>query len=257
MRDDVVGPIVEISDVRCHFGGVKAVDGASFALQRGRITGLIGPNGAGKSTLLNSVAGSLRPTGGTIRFEGDDITGRPPHEIARSGLLRTFQRSSEFGHLTVMENLVAAAPGCRGTTVLGALRSKRSWKTDEDAAVVEARALLERFDMWEKAHDYAGELSGGQKRLVELMRALMARPTVLLLDEPFAGVLPSLVRRIERHLMDLRREGLTMMLVEHDLGTIERLSDHVVVMANGRVLAEGMLSELREHRGVIDAYLGG
>ena len=257
MRDDVVDPIVEISDVRCHFGGVRAVDGASFALERGRITGLIGPNGAGKSTVLNTVAGSLRPTGGTVRFDGVDITGRGPHEIARGGLLRTFQRSSEFGHMTVLENLVAAAPDCRGTTVLGALRSRRWWRADEDAAVARAHELLERFDMGAKAHEYAGQLSGGQKRLVELMRALMARPTVLLLDEPFAGVLPSLVRRIEQHLMDLRREGLTMMLVEHDLGTIERLSDHVIVMANGRVLAQGALAELRENREVIDAYLGG
>jgi ABC-type branched-subunit amino acid transport system ATPase component len=250
--------ILEVEDLVRAFGGVRAVDGASFSVPAGQITGLIGPNGAGKSTLLNVIAGTDRPTAGRVRFQGgEDITGLPAHRLARRGIVRTFQLSSEFGRLTVLENLVVAAPHQRGSTFWGALRSKRFWGPEESRLILRAQDLLERFSMAHAADQYAGELSGGQKRLVEIMRALMAEPQVLLLDEPLAGVLPSLARTVEEHLLSLRREGLSMLLVEHELGAVERLTDSVIVMAQGRVLARGTMADMREHKEVVDAYLVG
>jgi ABC-type branched-subunit amino acid transport system ATPase component len=248
---------LDVHDLRVDFGGVKAVDGASFSIPDGRVTGLIGPNGAGKSTALKLIAGALAPTGGRILLDGEDITGQPAHEMARRGMIRTFQLSSEFAHLTVIENLLVAAPDQRATTFLGALRGKRYWRGQQDELVDQARALLEQFDMLPKADEYAGELSGGQKRLVEVMRALMAKPRLLLLDEPLAGVNPTLRLVIEQHLLRLRDAGLTMMMVEHELGSVERCCDGVIVMAQGRVLARGSMQELRENKEVVDAYLAG
>jgi branched-chain amino acid transport system permease protein len=255
-RTDVAA-IIEIRDLVVQFGGTRAVDGVSLDVRRGEITGLIGPNGAGKSSLLNAAAGALRPSGGSIVYQGENIAGEPAHRIARRGVTRTFQVSSEFSRLTVLENLVVASPGLRGESFWGTMRSKRYWRDDEADAVDRAMALLERFEMTAAAHQYAGELSGGQKRLVEIMRALMAKPKVLLLDEPFAGVLPSLVRTLEAHLLALRVDGLAIVMVEHELGAVERITDSVVVMAQGRVLAQGTMSEMREHPEVVDAYLVG
>jgi branched-chain amino acid transport system ATP-binding protein len=248
---------VQVHDLRVDFGGVKAVDGASFSIPDGRVTGLIGPNGAGKSTALKLIAGALAPTGGRILLDGEDVTGQPAHEMARRGMIRTFQLSSEFAHLTVIENLLVAAPNQRATTFLGALRGKRYWRGQQDELVDQARVLLEQFDMLAKADEYAGELSGGQKRLVEVMRALMAKPRLLLLDEPLAGVNPTLRLVIEQHLLRLRDAGLTMMMVEHELGSVERCCDGVIVMAQGTVLARGSMQELRENKEVVDAYLAG
>jgi ABC-type branched-subunit amino acid transport system ATPase component len=248
---------VEVADLRCQFGGVLAVDGISFSIPSGKVTGLIGPNGAGKSTALKLIAGALPPTGGRIVYQGEDVAGLPVHSVARRGLLRTFQLSSEFARLTVMENLVVAAPNQRGTTFLGALLGRRYWGRQQTETVDRARGLLDRFGMAEKADEYAGRLSGGQKRLVEIMRALMAEPTVLLLDEPLAGVNPSLALKVEEHLMRLRDEGLTMLMVEHELGSVERVCDSVIVMAQGRLLASGSMEELRENERVVDAYLAG
>jgi branched-chain amino acid transport system ATP-binding protein len=249
--------ILEVDQVHCHFGGVRAVDGASFSVARATITALIGPNGAGKTTMLNLIAGVEVPSSGEIRYEGLNIAGEPPHRVAQRGLIRTFQKSSEWSRLTVLENLVAAAPRQRGGSFSGALRSRRYWRDSELLLVERARELLERFDMSHKQDEYAGELSGGQKRLVEIMRALMAEPTVLLLDEPFAGLLPTLARTIEGHLMALRDEGLTMLMVEHELGPVERMADSTIVMAQGQVLARGLMTELRDNSAVVEAYLVG
>jgi len=249
--------VLEVKDLHIDFGGVRAVDGASFAIPRGRVTGLIGPNGAGKSTALKLIVGALRPTSGQVFFEGDDITGWPPHKVARNGVIRTFQLSSEFARLTVMENLLVAAPDQRGATFLGAMRGKRYWKRDQAELVQRARELLDEFRMTNATDEYAGRLSGGQKRLVEIMRALMARPRILLLDEPLAGVNPALRLIIEQHLLRLRERGLTMVMIEHELGTVERCCESVIVMAQGRVLTEGTMAELRQHPEVIDAYLAG
>jgi ABC-type branched-subunit amino acid transport system ATPase component len=251
-------PAIEVNHLCRHFGGVRAVDGVSFASPKGQITGLIGPNGAGKSTVLNLIAGADLPTSGEIRFRGSNISGEPSYRIARQGIIRTFQVPSEFEHMTVWENLVAAAPNQKGSSFWGSLRSKSYWRTDEERVVALAMDLLDRFDMNHKVDEYAGELSGGQRRLIEIMRALMAEPKVLLLDEPFSGVLPSLSRIIEAHLIDLRdNHGLTMLMVEHELGAIERMTDSVVVMAQGEVLASGTMAEMRKHEAVTEAYLAG
>ncbi|MDE3131111.1 MAG: ATP-binding cassette domain-containing protein, partial [Acidobacteriota bacterium] len=186
-----------------------------------------------------------------------DITGRPAYWVARQGLIRTFQLSSEFARLTVMENLLVAVPGQRGSTLLGALRGRRHWRGQQATLAEQAAALLAEFGLAQAADQYAGELSGGQKRLVEIMRALMAQPRVLLLDEPMAGVNPTLRLTIEEHLQRLRDEGLTMLMVEHELGAIERVCDTVVVMAQGRLLATGSMDELRENEEVVSAYLVG
>jgi branched-chain amino acid transport system permease protein len=248
---------IEVRDLQRAFRGVRAVDGASFTVPSGQVTGLIGPNGAGKSTALKLIAGALSPGGGSIELDGSDVTGLGERELARRGVIRTFQLSSEFARLTVLENLLVAVPEQRGVTFRGALLGKSRWSSSERASLDRARELLTQFGLTDKADEYAGRLSGGQKRLVEIMRALMARPSVLLLDEPLAGVNPTLRLHIEEHLLALRETGLTMMLVEHELGTVERLCDSVIVMAQGRTLAAGTMSELRENAQVLEAYLVG
>jgi ABC-type branched-subunit amino acid transport system ATPase component len=250
--------LLYVHDLRRNFGGVHAVDGISFGVEAGTITGLIGPNGAGKSTALGMIAGAIRPSSGSIVFDGRDVTGSSPMRVARSGLIRTFQISSEFRQLTVLENLLVGAPGHVGESLVGSLLlGPRSWRTQELELVERARELLVRFEMHEKEEEYAGNLSGGQKRLLEIMRALMAKPKLLLLDEPMAGVNPTLGRRIEGHLEELRDEGLTMLMVEHELGVVERLCQRVVVMAQGKVISEGTMEAVRKDKEVLSAYLVG
>src|ERR1700738_3232824 len=210
---------------------MHAVDGVSVEVSTGHTTGLIGPNGAGKSTLLAVLAGTLPASEGSIAFDGTDITKWPTYRRARQALVRTFQLPSEFGQLTVLENLLVAAPDNRGESLLGALLGKRYWMPDETRLVAQARGLLKRFGLLPKESDYAGMLSGGQKRLVEIMRALMLRPRLLLLAEPMSGVHPSIVNEIAGYLEQLRDDGLTLLMVEHELYMVERLCDPVVVMA--------------------------
>jgi ABC-type branched-subunit amino acid transport system ATPase component len=250
-------PIVVARELARHFGGVRAVDGATFAVGRGTITGLIGPNGAGKSTVAGVIAGFLSPTRGRVVFDGEDITGWPAHRVARRGLVRTFQLSAECPRLTVLENLLIAAPALDGTTPAGSLLGRRRWRRSERLAIDAARELLHGFGLADAEDAYAGELSGGQKRLLEIMRGLMARPSLLLLDEPFAGVNPTLGLEVQKLLEKLRDAGLTIVLIEHELGAVERLCERIVVMALGRVIAEGTMQELRANREVVDAYLGG
>jgi ABC-type branched-subunit amino acid transport system ATPase component len=250
-------PLLAARDVHRHFEGMRAVDGVSIDALPGRLTGLIGPNGAGKSTLLAVLAGTLPPSSGAIELDGQDITRLPAFRRARRGLVRTFQLASEFGQLTVLENLLATAPGNRGDSLLGALLGRRYWAADERRQVAEARDLLDRFRMRAMEDEYAANLSGGQKRLVEIMRALMLRPRLLLLDEPMAGVHPSIVHEIATYLEALRDEGLTILMVEHQLGMVERLCDPVIVMAQGRVIGQGSLASLRRQREIVDAYLVG
>jgi len=249
--------VLDVRDLRIDFGGVHAVDGASFTIPHGRITGLIGPNGAGKSTALKLIAGALRPSAGTIVYNGEDIAGKPAWEVARRGLIRTFQLSAEFGRLTVLENLLVAAPDQRASSFAGALRGKRYWGRQQRELVQQARGLLADFELTSKADEYAATLSGGQKRLLEMARALMARPRLLLLDEPLAGVNPTLRLAVEDHLQRLRDEGLTMVMVEHELGAVERCCESVIVMAQGRVLATGSMEQMRANEEVADAYLVG
>jgi len=248
--------LLEVRELRRDFGGVHAVADASFAVPAGRITGLIGPNGAGKSTVLGMIAGAIKPTSGSITFSGKRVDGLPPYRLARLGLIRTFQIAGVFDRLTTLENLIAGQP-MRGETLRGALRGKRYWSAELAEAVDRGRELLARFDLADKENEYAANLSGGQKRLVELARALMARPSLLLLDEPMAGVSPALVSRIEDYLSALAADGLTMLMVEHSLPVVERLCEGVVVMAQGSTISTGTMAELRSRREVLDAYLIG
>jgi ABC-type branched-subunit amino acid transport system ATPase component len=250
-------PILVVRDVSRDFGGLKAVDGASFSALPGRITGLIGPNGAGKSTLLGIIAGAIKPGAGTITFDGRSVTGLAPNLVARRGIIRTFQLSAEFAKLTVLENLLVAAPAQKGESLLGAELGRPYWGAGEDQLVDVARGVLDRFAMTAKENELAGNLSGGQKRLLEIMRALMAKPKMLLLDEPFAGVNPTLAREIEQYLLDLRDEGLSMIMVEHELSVVERVCDPVVVMAQGKVISEGSMRDVTARQEVLDAYLIG
>ncbi|MDA8291410.1 MAG: ABC transporter ATP-binding protein [Actinomycetota bacterium] len=249
-------PLLAVEEVSVAFGGLRAVDRLSFEVDPGTIVGLIGPNGAGKSTALKIIGGEVRPTSGRVRFDGTDLVGTAPHEAARRGLVRTFQLGGEFGRLTVMENLLVAVPGMKGQSLLGALAGKRFWRASQDAEVRRARDILSGLQLRDKEDAYASDLSGGQRKLVEIARALMARPKMLLLDEPMAGVNRSLARRIEETLSSLRAEGIALLLVEHELGSVERLCERVVVMASGSKIAEGDMSEVRSRDDVLSAYLG-
>jgi ABC-type branched-subunit amino acid transport system ATPase component len=246
-----------VRDLRRDFGGVAAVDGLSFDLAPGQVTGLIGPNGAGKSTALKLVAGATAPSAGQVLVDGVNVAGWPAHKVARLGVIRTFQHTSEFAKLTVLENLLAAAPGQVGDSFRGALLGRRHAQAQQRELVAQAAALLADFQLSDAADSYAGQLSGGQRRLVEIMRALMARPRLLLLDEPMAGVNPALRLTIEEHLQRLRDDGLTMLMVEHELSSVERVCDSVIVMAQGKVLATGTMAELRKNEEVVSAYLAG
>ena len=239
------------------FDGVRAVDGISMGFQRGRLTGIIGPNGAGKSTALAMLAGTLPATEGKIYYRGEDITGVPAYLRARRGLVRTFQLASEFKRLTVIENLLAAIPDQRGETFHGAVLGKRYWGAQERDAIERAAATLERFGLLSLADRYAGDLSGGQRRLVEIMRALMAEPEVLLLDEPMAGVHPRLAHQIGMLLVGLCESGITVVMVEHELSIMDEFCDPVIVLAEGKVLAEGTMAALRAKEEVVEAYLVG
>lgn len=244
-----------LNGVTKRFDGLQAIDDVTLTVREGTAVGLIGPNGAGKSTLINLIAGLEHPDSGSIVYGGHDISRLAPHRIASLGLVRTFQLSSEFQRLTVIENLLVASRTQRGNTMGQALLGKRRWRTEESENIERARALLHRFELSRLTDDYAGELSGGQKRLLEIARALMANPHCLVLDEPLAGVAPGLREEVEGHLVALRDEGMTLLMCEHDLGTVERCTDTVVVMDLGHVLAVGTMDEIRQNEEVIDAYL--
>jgi neutral amino acid transport system ATP-binding protein len=229
----------------------------SLSIARGTVTGLIGPNGAGKSTLLALLAGTDRVSSGQVLYQGRDVTSVPAYRRARLGMVRTFQLASEFRRLTVMENLLAAAPGNRGDSLAGSLAGRRYWRQDETAAIDRAGGVLRRFGLEALAGEYAGDLSGGQRRLVEIMRALMTDPQLLLLDEPMAGVHPRLARRIGDMLVALSQDGLTVLMVEHELAIMDEFCDPVIVMAEGSVLAQGTMAALRSQAEVVEAYLVG
>lgn len=248
--------LLEVQGLSCRFGAVQAVSDASFSVMPATITGLIGPNGAGKSTVIDLITGRTQPQHGRVSFDGTDITGHRSHEIARLGLIRTFQQANVFSRLTVLENLLVGARPWPGEGVGMALGPRSRWSDQEITLQQRAWELLDRFGLRRLANEYAGALSGGQKRLVELMRALMAEPKMLLLDEPMAGVNPSLANSIAERLEELHQEGMTMLMIEHDLQLVERLCDPVVVMARGAVLAEGSMAQLQENMEVVDAYLG-
>ena len=243
--------MLEVQGVVRTFGGVRAVDGATLAVEQGSITGLIGPNGAGKSTLFNCISGFLRAQAGRVLLDGRRIDRRAPHRIARAGLVRTFQTPRTLARMTVLENVLLGAPRHPGER-LGGRGGAR-----EREARGRAQELLELVRLDGHAAELAGTLSGGQRKLLDLVRALMAEPRLLLLDEPMAGVNPTIRVELLEHILGLReREGLTFLIVEHDLDFVMRASDRVIVMAEGRVISEGTPDEVRADERVVDAYLG-
>jgi len=250
---------LRVEGLRKEFGGIVAVDGASFEVEERSLTGLIGPNGAGKSTTFNCITGVHKPTAGQIYFQGEDITGLPPNQVANRGLVRTFQIARELEEMTVLENMMLAPKGQRGEalwrSVLPGFRN--SVKKQEEEVLEECWEMLEFFEIDHLAHEYAGNLSGGQRKLLELARVLLTDPTMLLLDEPFAGVNPSLESRLLGHLHELREQGYTFLIVEHDMDLIMQNCERVIVMHQGEVLTEGTPEEVKSNEAVIEAYLGG
>jgi len=248
--------LLNVVDVSKRFGGVRAVDACTFDVGELSVTGLIGPNGAGKSTVVDLISGVVRADGGAITFEGTPVMGLPTYRIARLGVIRTFQIAREFHRLTVMENLLAVPLNQKGETLWSALWRGRSVGEGERANVDRASSLLARFDLAELANELAGNLSGGQKRLLELARALMYQPRLLILDEPLAGVNPSLAATLAQHIRGLPSDGVSVLVIEHNLQMVEVMCDRIVVMNQGSVLAEGNMAELRANPEVVSAYLG-
>ena len=249
--------ILTIDDLHKNFGGLRAVAGVGFSVRRGSLTALIGPNGAGKTTLFDLLTGFAKPDRGTIRFEGRAIAGLPPHRVARLGLVRTFQLTRVFAAMTVLENMMLAPRGQPGESLLHMLAPKGSNRRSEAAVRERALALLQHFNLREKSGDYAGTLSGGQRKLLELARVLMTSPHMVLLDEPMAGVNRVLGRRLLDYVEELRRtEDVTILFVEHDMDVVMTRADHVVVMAEGAVIAADKPDLVRINPRVIDAYLG-
>jgi branched-chain amino acid transport system ATP-binding protein len=250
-------PLLQLEGVNRSFGGLKAVDDVGFSLEPGTITALIGPNGAGKSTLFHCVSGFIRPDSGSVRFDGRTVTRRSAHARAKLGMVRTFQIPTAFNRLTVFENVELAArdqPADRltGALVPGLGRLRRTSIRER------AADLLETFGLAEKADNLAGELSGGQRKLLEFARVLMTGPRLLLLDEPLAGVNPALGERLFEHVERLRADhGMTFLFVEHDIRTVMDHSDRVLVMAQGALIADGDPEAVRSDAAVVEAYLGG
>jgi neutral amino acid transport system ATP-binding protein len=249
-------PILVVDGVRKSFGGLVAVDVDHLEVQRGVITALIGPNGAGKTTFFNLLTGFDRPGRGTWEFDGRSVrAGTPPHRLARRGLVRTFQLTKALTKLTVMENMLLAATEQRGERMLQALIPPL-WRPQEEENRERAEQLLERFGMMRMRDEYAGTLSGGQRKLLEMARSLMVRPAMVMLDEPVAGVNPALTQSILDHVTALPGEGMSVLFVEHDMDVVMGISDWVVVMAEGRIIAEGPPKTIGRNQAVVDAYLG-
>ncbi len=248
--------VLEASGVVVRYGGVAAVQSVSLELRRGEILGLIGPNGAGKSSLLAALGGQLRTRGGSIRLQGRDITGMSPQARARQGISRTFQTTSEFEGMTVFENLLVSARGASGASLWNVVARPRRNRAEEETARSRAWEVLGRFEMTDTADAYGRELSGGQRRLVEIMRCLMRDPTVLLLDEPMVGVAPHLVAKLVSDLKMIAAEGIGLVIVEHALEVVSELCDKVMVMALGEVIAEGDFDSVVLDEEVRSAYLG-
>jgi branched-chain amino acid transport system ATP-binding protein len=249
--------MIKVEDLHKHFGGFHAVDGASLEIRPGSITGLIGPNGAGKTTLFNVIAGVLAPTSGRVTMDGEDITGLPPHVLFHKGLLRTFQIAHEFHSMTVRENLMMVPGGQSGETLWNTWLRRGRIAEEERALREKADEVLEFLTIDHLADERAGNLSGGQKKLLELGRTMMVEAKIVFLDEVGAGVNRTLLNTIAEAIERLNTErGYTFVVIEHDMDFIGRICDPVICMAEGKVLAEGTLDEIKADERVIEAYLG-
>ena len=249
--------MITVENLRKTFGGFHAVDGASLTIAEGSITGLIGPNGAGKTTLFNVIAGALPPTEGRVTLAGEDITGLAPHELFHRGLLRTFQIAHEFSSMTVRENLMMVPGGQTGESIWKTWVARRQIAAEERALCDKADEVLEFLTIDHLSEEKAGNLSGGQKKLLELGRTMMVDAKIVFLDEVGAGVNRTLLNTIGDAIVRLNRErGYTFCMIEHDMEFIKRLCDPVIVMAEGKVLAQGTAAEVMANEQVIEAYLG-
>ena len=251
-----VDPIIIIDNVSRTFGGLKAVDVDHLEIPRGAITALIGPNGAGKTTLFNLLTGFDKPDTGTWTFDGTTLSGIPAFKVARMGQVRTFQLTKALGLLTVLENMKLGAKGQSGERFWSGIFPFPLWRRQEEAIEERAIKLLRKFKLDVKMEDYAASLSGGQRKLLEMARALMTEPQLVMLDEPMAGVNPALTESLLDHILDLKDLGMTVLFVEHDMHMVRHIADWVVVMAEGRVVAEGDPESVMQDTAVIDAYLG-
>ncbi len=249
--------MISVQDVHKHFGGFRAVDGATMDIAQGSITGLIGPNGAGKTTLFNVIAGVLPPTSGKVVMAGEDITGLPPHDLFHKGLLRTFQIAHEFASMTCRENLMMVPGGQSGEALWNTWFGRKRIADEERALRAKADEVLEFLTIEHLAEHKAGQVSGGQKKLLELGRTMMVDARIVFLDEVGAGVNRTLLNTIADAIQTLNRErGYTFVVIEHDMDFIGRICNPVICMAEGKVLAQGTLDEIKANEQVIEAYLG-
>ncbi len=248
-------PILVVDGVRRTFGGLTAVDVDHLEIPSGAITALIGPNGAGKTTLFNLLTGFDKPDAGRWTYQGRSLARVPAFRVATMGLIRTFQLTKSLGLLSVMDNMLLGAKGQAGESLWRAMLPFL-WRKQEQANEAKALELLTRFKLDAKKDDFAAGLSGGQRKLLEMARALMSDPTLVMLDEPMAGVNPALTQSLLDHILNLKSEGMTVLFVEHDMHMVRHIADWVVVMAEGKVVAEGDPHEVMQNQAVIDAYLG-
>jgi len=251
-------PILVVNNITRQFGGMTAVDVGHLEVQRGIITALIGPNGAGKTTFFNLITGFDKPTSGRAAnwsFDGRTLDKTAASSVARAGMVRTFQLTKALSRMTVMDNMMLGAQGQAGESLLKCM-FKPLWAGQEKQIQEKAIELLDRFKLLEKKNDYAGSLSGGQRKLLEMARALMSDPKMIMLDEPMAGVNPALTQSLLGHIQSLRDEGMTVLFVEHDMHVVRHITDWVCVMAEGRLVAEGPADGVMSNPAVIDAYLG-
>src|SRR6056297_4206608 len=250
-------PVLSVDDLQKSFGGLAATDHATFAVEPGTITGLIGPNGAGKSTLFNLISGFYEPDGGTVEVNGTDVTGMEPYEVAEHGLIRTFQTPRKLEGMTVREAMLVGPRKQPGESFLTLFTSPGAVDESESAHLAEAERILAEFEIDHLATQPATDISGGQMKLVELARAMLAEPEVLLLDEPVAGVNPTLRKTLAAQIRRLNEQGTTFLLIEHDMEFVMSLADPVVVLNQGSVLMEGQPDGIQTDERVIEAYLGG
>jgi branched-chain amino acid transport system ATP-binding protein/neutral amino acid transport system ATP-binding protein len=252
----MTAPILEVRGLVRRFGGVVALDGLDLAVRRGTVTALIGPNGAGKSTAFQCISGVLRPDAGRVIFDGQDITGARPDRITGAGLVRSFQIARGIPRLTVLENLLLYGPAQPGEAIGAAILQGAAVRRREEELRARAVAIAARLNLSRVLDNQAAALSGGQKKLMEIGRALMAEPRLLLLDEPVAGVNPTLAGEIAQHIAHLREEGMTVLVVEHHMDFVASLCDPVICMAEGKLLAEGSFEQVASDPRVQEAYMG-